>query len=234
MHTCKEGGRGRWGEDGESFPQNVPASFSGRGLSCVLRGERPCLSSRARRTHAKAALAGLEEPVGLLVRLNAKRAFLVLVLHFPPPQNERSSRASCARAVSRGLCWRKALRGCAWARDAPGISAARAWAGRRGRGKRENGERQGGRQPQGSLKVFQGGRGGDVRPRLRRDGERRVQLSLHYTSSHHLFSSRTCASSSGVKSFLMLNALRISSGLLPLMTEATLAHVRSSRLLMSM
>jgi hypothetical protein len=230
MHTCKEGGRGRWGEDGESFPQNVPASFSGAGgLSCVLRG--PCLSSRARRTHPKAALAGLEEPVGLLVRLNAKRAFLVLVLHFPPPHNERSSRASCARAVSRGLCWRKALRGCAWARDAPGISAARArgpGAGVEGKGKMESGK--GG----GSLKVFQGGRGGDVRPRLRRDGERRVQLSLPYTSSHHLFSSRTCASSSGVKSFLMLNALRISSGLLPLMTEATLAHVRSSRLLMSM
>lgn len=126
-----------------AFPKMCPRLFPGRGLSCVLRGERPCLSSRARRTHTKAALAGLEEPVGLLVRLNAKRAFLVLVLHFPPPQNERSSRASCARAVSRGLCWRKALRGCAWARDAPGISAARArgpGAGVEGKGKMESGK----------------------------------------------------------------------------------------------
>lgn len=36
-----------------------------------------------------------------------------------------------------------------------------------------------------------------------------------HASSHHLFSSRTCASSSGVKSFTILNVLRISSAVLP-------------------
>ena len=55
-----------------------------------------------------------------------------------------------------------------------------------------------------------------------------------YASSHHLFSSRTWASSSGVKSLTMLKVLRISSGVLPLIIEATVAQVRSRRGLMSM
>jgi len=55
-----------------------------------------------------------------------------------------------------------------------------------------------------------------------------------YASSHHLFSSRTCASSSGVKSLTMLNVLRISSGVFPLIIDATFAQVKSSKLLMSM
>ena len=55
-----------------------------------------------------------------------------------------------------------------------------------------------------------------------------------YASSHHLFSSRTCASSSGVKSLTMLKVLRISSGVLPLIIDATLAQVRSRSDLMSM
>merc|ERR1719321_2330378 len=44
-------------------------------------------------------------------------------------------------------------------------------------------------------------------------------------SSHHSFSLRTRSSSSGVKSFLMLNVLRISSGVLPLNMLATVLHV---------
>ena len=55
-----------------------------------------------------------------------------------------------------------------------------------------------------------------------------------HASSHHLFSSLTCASSSGVKSLTMLNVFLISSGVFPLIMDATVAHVRSSRLLMSM
>merc|ERR1719182_1327368 len=56
----------------------------------------------------------------------------------------------------------------------------------------------------------------------------------NYDSSHHLFSSRTLASSSGVKSFTILNVLRMSSGVLPLIMDATLAQVRSRSDLMSM
>ena len=63
---------------------------------------------------------------------------------------------------------------------------------------------------------------------------KRYSASISYASSHHLFSSRTCASSSGVKSLTMLNVLRISSGVFPLIMEATFAHVKSRRLLMSM
>ena len=51
-------------------------------------------------------------------------------------------------------------------------------------------------------------------------------------SNAHWFSLRTSSSSSGVKSFLMLNALRISSGVLPLIMFATVMHVRSRRDLM--
>lgn len=54
-----------------------------------------------------------------------------------------------------------------------------------------------------------------------------------YFSSHHSFSLRTCSSSAGVKSFLMLNVLRISSGVLPLIIFATVLHVTSNRPLMS-
>ena len=54
-----------------------------------------------------------------------------------------------------------------------------------------------------------------------------------YASSHHLFSSRTCASSSGVKSLTMLKVFLISSGVLPFIIDATLAQVRSSKLFMS-
>lgn len=46
-------------------------------------------------------------------------------------------------------------------------------------------------------------------------------------SSHHLFSSLTFASSSGVKSLTILKVFRISSGVLPLIIDATFAHVRS-------
>ena len=44
---------------------------------------------------------------------------------------------------------------------------------------------------------------------------------------------RTCSSSAGVKSFFMLNVLRISSGVLPLIMLATVLHVTSSRPFMS-
>ena len=54
-----------------------------------------------------------------------------------------------------------------------------------------------------------------------------------HRSSHHAFSRFTSSSSSGVKSFLMLNRERISSGLLPLISSATALHVRSSNGLMS-
>lgn len=52
-------------------------------------------------------------------------------------------------------------------------------------------------------------------------------------SSHHAFSRLTSSSSSGVKSFLMLKRVRISSGVLPLISSATVLHVRSRRDLMS-
>jgi len=56
---------------------------------------------------------------------------------------------------------------------------------------------------------------------------------FYYDSSAHLFSARTASSSSGVKSFVMLKVLRICSGVLPLIIEATFAHVRSSKGLIS-
>lgn len=55
-----------------------------------------------------------------------------------------------------------------------------------------------------------------------------------YASSHHLFSSRTWASSSGEKSLVMLKVARISSGVLPLIIDATVAQVRSNSGLISM
>lgn len=54
-----------------------------------------------------------------------------------------------------------------------------------------------------------------------------------YFSSHHWFSLRTWASSSSVKSFLMLKVFLISSGVLPLIMLATVLQVTSSRPLMS-
>jgi hypothetical protein len=51
-------------------------------------------------------------------------------------------------------------------------------------------------------------------------------------SNAHWFSLRTSSSSSGVKSFLMLNVFRISSGVFPLIMSATVWQVRSSRFLM--
>jgi len=54
-----------------------------------------------------------------------------------------------------------------------------------------------------------------------------------YASSHHLFSSLTCASSSGEKSFVILNVLLISSGVFPLIILATVAHVKSKSGLIS-
>jgi len=69
-------------------------------------------------------------------------------------------------------------------------------------------------------------------PLVRVSAFARVMDITHF-SSHHSFSLRTCSSSAGVKSFLMLNVLRISSGVLPLIMLATVLHVRSSRGLMS-
>jgi len=60
----------------------------------------------------------------------------------------------------------------------------------------------------------------------------RSDLNIYF-SSHHSFSLRTCSSSAGVKSFLMLNVFRISSGVLPLIMFATVLQVTSSRPLMS-
>jgi len=54
-----------------------------------------------------------------------------------------------------------------------------------------------------------------------------------HRSSHHAFSRFTSSSSSGVKSFLMLNLMRISSGVLPLISSATVLQVKSSKGLMS-
>merc|ERR1719270_3183282 len=56
---------------------------------------------------------------------------------------------------------------------------------------------------------------------------------LVYFSSHHSFSFLTCSSSLGVKSFLMLNVFRISSGVLPLIILATVLQVTSNKPLMS-
>lgn len=58
-------------------------------------------------------------------------------------------------------------------------------------------------------------------------------LTTHYFSSHHSFSFRTCSSSLGVKSFLMLKVLRISSGVFPLIIFATVLQVTSSKPLIS-
>lgn len=51
-------------------------------------------------------------------------------------------------------------------------------------------------------------------------------------SNAHWFSLRTSSSSSGVKSFLMLNVFRISSGVFPFIISATVWHVKSNRFLM--
>lgn len=66
-----------------------------------------------------------------------------------------------------------------------------------------------------------------------REWKTRAKDEWIYRSSHHSFSLRTCSSSSGVKSFLMSNVLRISSGDLPLIMLATVLHVTSSSGLMS-
>ena len=50
----------------------------------------------------------------------------------------------------------------------------------------------------------------------------------NHFSSHHSFSLRTCSSSLGVKSFLILNVFLISSGVLPLIILATVLHVTSN------
>ena len=59
------------------------------------------------------------------------------------------------------------------------------------------------------------------------------RCSAAHRSSHHAFSRFTSSSSSGVKSFLMLNLMRISSGVLPLISSATVLQVKSSKGLMS-
>lgn len=58
-------------------------------------------------------------------------------------------------------------------------------------------------------------------------------LKIVYFSSHHSFSFRTCSSSAGVKSFLMLKVFLISSGDFPLIMLATVLQVTSSKPLMS-
>jgi len=65
---------------------------------------------------------------------------------------------------------------------------------------------------------------------IQRDSSGQVKT---YFSSHHSFSLRTCSSSAGVKSFLMLNVFRISSGVLPLIMFATVLQVTSNKPLMS-
>lgn len=57
--------------------------------------------------------------------------------------------------------------------------------------------------------------------------------SPHHFSSHHSFSFRTCSSSAGVKSFLMLNVFLISSGVFPLIMLATVLQVTSRSPLIS-
>lgn len=70
----------------------------------------------------------------------------------------------------------------------------------------------------------------------RQNKKEKTQLQIgHLRSFHskaHWFSRRTSSSSSGVKSFLMLNVLRISSGVFPLIMSATVWQVKSSKLLM--
>merc|ERR1719328_143547 len=63
--------------------------------------------------------------------------------------------------------------------------------------------------------------------------KRSMGTKIVYFSSHHSFSLRTCSSSLGVKSFLMLKVFLISSGVFPLIMLATVLHVTSSRPLMS-
>jgi len=60
-----------------------------------------------------------------------------------------------------------------------------------------------------------------------------IWVAFVYFSSHHSFSLRTCSSSSGVKSFWMLNVLRISSGVLPFIMLATDLQVTFNKPLMS-
>ncbi len=70
-----------------------------------------------------------------------------------------------------------------------------------------------------------------AKPRTRRGGK--ASCEGIYRSSAHSFSRRICSSSSGVKSLVMLNVLRISSGDLPLIMFATVLQPRSRRGLMS-
>ena len=67
-----------------------------------------------------------------------------------------------------------------------------------------------------------------MRGALRRKALRAEKRGAPHRSSHHAFSRFTSSSSSGVKSFLMLNRMRISSGVLPLISSATVLQVRSS------
>lgn len=66
------------------------------------------------------------------------------------------------------------------------------------------------------------------REKLQHSKQLRVMLQpfdfiiLLQRSSHHSFSLLTCSSSSSVKSFLMLNVRRISSGVFPLIIFATI------------
>lgn len=86
-----------------------------------------------------------------------------------------------------------------------------------------------------NLFVCRGGQGGKKKlwhPMSKSLHGCHYHMSSHF-SSHHSFSLRTCSSSLGVKSFLMLNCLRISSGVLPLIMLATVLQVTSSRPLMS-
>ena len=57
----------------------------------------------------------------------------------------------------------------------------------------------------------------------------KADFGTFHFSSHHSFSFLTCSSSLGVKSFLMLNVLRMSSGVLPLIMLATVLHVTSNK-----
>ena len=61
----------------------------------------------------------------------------------------------------------------------------------------------------------------------------RANVSTNIYSNAHWFSLRTSSSSSGVKSFLMLNVLRISAGVFPLIIFATVWQHKSSKSLMS-
>ncbi len=61
----------------------------------------------------------------------------------------------------------------------------------------------------------------------------RINDSTGVYSNAHWFSLRTSSSSSGVKSFLMLNVLRISAGVFPLIIFATVWQHKSSNSLIS-